>query len=173
MNSGPVPQPAAPIVWRRGWGYPVFYGVACVLIGVLFMLAGLEVGGLNVAGILFGVLWLLGGAGAFTTAVRRKLTITGDTLVVRTLFRTTELPLAEITELQHGYGDNGMLAIKAVRILAGKKVVTTKSFGTRQKRGMQLIADAAIAQGAHILDWNAERDVRPPGGQSISPGESA
>jgi asparagine N-glycosylation enzyme membrane subunit Stt3 len=150
-------------VWRRGWVYPVLYGAACLLIGVLFLLAGLEVGGLDVAGIVFGVVWLVGAVGAVSTAVRRKLTMAGDSVVVRTLFRTTVLPLAEITELHQAIGDNGVLAVKAVRIRTATRSVNTKSFGTQQKAGMRQLADAAMDQGARILDWNAERESRPPG----------
>lgn len=149
----------AAVVWRKGWLYPALYGAACLIIGVLFLLAGLEIGGLNVAGIGFGALWLVGGVGALGTAYRRKLTITEDTVMVRTLFRTTELPLAEITELSQGYGDNGVLAIKSIRIHAGQRSIATKSFGTHQKQGVRQIADAAIDHGAQILGWNAERDV--------------
>jgi hypothetical protein len=152
-----------PTVWRKGWLYPALAAPICLAAGVLFVVGAAEVGGSSLWLILVGLVFLVLGAGAVATAVRRKLTMTGDTLVVRTLFRTAVLPLAEVTEVYRGIGDNGLLAVKSVCVRTTTTSITTKSFGTHQKEGIRLIADAAIAQGAQVLDWNAEREPRPPG----------
>ncbi|HEX5119610.1 MAG TPA: hypothetical protein VFW65_30860 [Pseudonocardiaceae bacterium] len=162
----PVPtQPTAPIVWRKGWVYPTVYAVVCLVIGVVFLVAGVAYGSTVLGLILAGVVVLFVGAGAVATAVRRKLTLTPDAVVVRTLWRTAELPLRGITELRRDIGDHGVLAMKAVRIRTAETSIATKSFGFRYKDGMRTVGDAAIARGAQIVGWNTEREFQPPNGQ--------
>lgn len=150
-------QPADPIVWRKGWVYPAVYSVVCLVLGVVFLVAGVAYGSAVPGLIVAGVAVLAIGGCAVATAVRRKLTLTPDSVVVRTLWRTAELPLARITELRKDIGDHGVLAMKAVRIRTAETSIATKSFGFRYQEGMRMIGDAAIAQGAQIVGWNAER----------------
>lgn len=164
MNPEPTQQ-SAPTVWRKGWFYPAVAAPAYLIIGALVVFGGIEIAGAIAGLIVLGALFMAVGVGSVVTAFRRKLTITQDTLVIRTLFRTRVIPLAEITELHWAYGDNGLFAVKAVRIHAGRTTVSTKSFGTHQRDGMSLIADAAIARGAKIDGINAEQDVAHPENQ--------
>jgi hypothetical protein len=155
-------QPADPIVWRKGWVYPTVYAVVCLAVGVVFLVAGVAYGSTVLGLVVAGVAVLAVGAAAAATAIRRKLTLTPDSVVVRTLWRTAELPLAGITELRKDIGDHGVLAVKAVRIRTAETSIATKSFGFRYKEGMRTVGDAAISQGAQILGWNAGRES-PPG----------
>ena len=164
MDPTPT-QPSAPIVWRKGWVYPSLFAVVSLLVGLAFVGAGRELGGSAVGVISLGVLFLMVAVGAAASAVRRKLTMTQDTLVIRTLWRTTELPLARITQVRQDRGDNGVFAMKAVRVHTADTSIATKSFGIHQNEGIRLITEAATAQGAQLLGWNAEREPRPPEGR--------
>jgi hypothetical protein len=162
VNPEPT-EPAVPVVWRKGWFYPAVTAPACLILGVLVVVfGGIEIAGVIPGVIVLGCLFVAVGVGAAGTAFRRKLTLTEDTVVVRNLFRTRTVALAEITEVRRGLGDNGLFAIKPVWISAGQKSVSTKSFGTHQTDGIALLARAAIARGAQVYGWNAERELAHP-----------
>lgn len=170
MNPMPTQQPQSPppsgtVVWRKGWIYPILYAIMFAVTAGVFGLFLFAPGRSAAGEFVLPGLFLILAVGAVGTAIRRKLTLTPNAVVVRTLFQNKTIPLREITELSYAYGDNGLFAMKAVRIKAGRMGIATKSFGTHQREGIGILTDAAIAQGARIYGVNAEREVWSPQGQ--------
>lgn len=169
-SAGPTSAPAAgpdsapervKSVWQRGWFYPCFYGMGPFLAAPAAIIAFRGINNVSRGGWIFIAVMVVAAALLFTTGFRRKVTVTDDTLIVRNLFTRKVLPLHEITEMKLGLTQgHSILSRSPVDFrTANKRSASTMAFGSQNYLAMGVISEAAIAKGAKIIGYNAEREV--------------
>jgi len=165
QNQHAIPDPVIR-VWTKGRFYPFIYGLGWLLAtaGYSFMIVVTRPAtpGEIVTDVILAILTIL----TFAAGFRRKLTLTQHTLVIRRLFNTRILPLRDITAIYVRRGSSNSLFARYPACFStnptGQRPIGTKSFGAHNQEGMRIVAEAAMAAGAKIFDWNTEREVFDP-----------
>jgi hypothetical protein len=94
------------------------------------------------------VVFVLAFAACVTVALRRKATLTPDTLVVRTVWRTHRLPLLTIAEINGGKPSRSSFTKSLVGITTADRVsVYTMAFGIQPVEAVRAIVQACQAAG--------------------------
>lgn len=136
--------------WRGGRGFPLAWAVLVALIfGEFthwrFASAASIMGPGTVA--IFAIVFLL----TLLTALRRKATLTSDTLVLHRTFHTDRLPLREITMVRMGKPSRTSFTESCVTVtMADRRVLRSMAFGLRPAAAVEAVSNAVRANGGQL-----------------------